>query len=66
MHSLPQRPAKIEKLDNVAANCGQVPSVLDALVRTILSQNTSNNNSTAARKSIEDHFGEGRAFSDSL
>jgi endonuclease-3 len=75
VHTLPQRPAEIKQLDNVGANCGQVPDVLDALCRwetrsfvvsnrksfrrTILSQNTSNKNSTAARKGIEEVFGKG-------
>lgn len=36
-----------------------VPDVLDALVRTILSQNTTSKNSTAARKGIEEKFGKG-------
>lgn len=36
-----------------------VPDVLDALVRTILSQNTTSKNSTNARQSIEEHYGKG-------
>lgn len=35
------------------AGCGDSPSVLDALVRTILSQNTSDKNSTRAKRSMD-------------
>lgn len=37
--------------------CGDVPNVLDATVRTILSANTSNRNSTAAHRSLVERFG---------
>lgn len=37
--------------------CGDVPSVLDAVVRTVLSCNTSNRNSAAAHRSLTEHFG---------
>ncbi|KAK2597420.1 hypothetical protein QQS21_005968 [Conoideocrella luteorostrata] len=40
-----------------AAGCGNSPSVLDALVRTILSQNTSNKNSTRAKLSMDQEYG---------
>lgn len=39
------------------AGCGDSPSVLDALVRTILSQNTSNKNSTRAKLSMDEEYG---------
>lgn len=39
------------------AGCGDSPSVLDALVRTILSQNTSDANSTRAKKSMDKVYG---------
>lgn len=39
------------------AGCGDSPSVLDALVRTILSQNTSDINSTRAKKSMDKTYG---------
>jgi endonuclease-3 len=39
------------------AGCGDSPSVLDALVRTILSQNTSDSNSTRAKLSMDDAYG---------
>jgi endonuclease III len=43
----------------LGANCGEVPSVLDALVRTILSQNTNNKNSSTAKRSLDQTFGVG-------
>jgi endonuclease-3 len=39
------------------AGCGDSPSVLDALVRTILSQNTSDKNSTRAKRSMDEVYG---------
>lgn len=57
VHGMPARPLKLEDRPNAAAGCGQVPSVLDALVRTILSQNTTSKNSTAAKKSMDAMFG---------
>lgn len=39
------------------AGCGDSPSVLDALVRTILSQNTSDTNSTRAKQSMDKAYG---------
>lgn len=40
VHGLPKRPAKLVDRAGAPAGCGAVPDVLDALVRTILSQNT--------------------------
>ena len=40
-----------------AAGCGASPSVLDALVRRILSQNTSSANSTRAKRSMDAEYG---------
>ncbi|KAK0563158.1 hypothetical protein OC844_002341 [Tilletia horrida] len=37
--------------------CGDVPNVLDAAIRTVLSCNTSNRNSTAAHRSLVERFG---------
>lgn len=42
-----------------SAGCGNSPSVLDALVRTILSQNTSDANSSRAKRSMDAAYGEG-------
>ena len=39
------------------AGCGDSPSVLDALVRTVLSQNTSDANSTRAKRSMDETYG---------
>lgn len=39
------------------AGCGDSPSVLDALVRTILSQNTSDANSTRAKRAMDQIYG---------
>ncbi|KAK8086030.1 hypothetical protein PG994_001004 [Apiospora phragmitis] len=39
------------------AGCGDAPSVLDALVRTVLSQNTSDRNSTRAKLSMDAAYG---------
>jgi hypothetical protein len=40
VHGLPSRPDKLVDKEGAPAGCGAVPDVLDALVRTILSQNT--------------------------
>lgn len=40
VHGLPSRPEKLVDREGAPAGCGAVPDVLDALVRTILSQNT--------------------------
>ncbi|KAM3419019.1 hypothetical protein BST61_g4974 [Cercospora zeina] len=39
------------------AGCGEVPSVLDALIRTRLSANTTNSNSSTAFKGLVNRFG---------
>jgi len=51
--------AKVFHPASLEANCGGVPSVLDALVRTILSQNTNNKNSSTAKHSLDQTFGLG-------
>ncbi|PWZ02754.1 DNA glycosylase [Testicularia cyperi] len=45
------------KGDNKWGGCGDVASVLEAVIRTVLSCNTSNKNSAAAHKSLSEHFG---------
>lgn len=50
------RPEKVVARNDVAG-CGDSPSVLDALVRTILSQNTSDKNSTRAKLSMNKIYG---------
>ena len=42
---------------NSAKTCGSVPNVLESLIGTILSQNTSSRNSTAAKHSLDAAFG---------
>jgi endonuclease-3 len=42
---------------NSATNCGNVPNVIEALISTILSQNTSGKNSSAAKASLDAAFG---------
>lgn len=56
LHGPRQRPAAIVA-PTKTAGCGDSPSVLDALVRTILSQNTSDSNSTRAKLSMDDVYG---------
>lgn len=43
--------------DNAASTCGKVPDVLESLIGTILSQNTSSRNSTAAKHNLDKVFG---------
>lgn len=43
--------------NNSARTCGSVPDVLESLIGTILSQNTSSRNSTAAKHSLDQVFG---------
>ncbi|KHN97261.1 base excision DNA repair protein [Metarhizium album ARSEF 1941] len=56
LHGERLRPVEVVAPVN-AAGCGDSPSVLDALVRTILSQNTSNKNSTRAKLSMDEEYG---------
>ncbi|KAI0064428.1 DNA glycosylase [Artomyces pyxidatus] len=42
---------------NAAATCGAVANVLDSLIGTILSQNTSASNSSSAKRSLDTTFG---------
>jgi len=56
LHGPRTRPKEVVA-STTRAGCGDSPSVLDALVRTILSQNTSNANSTRAKLSMDDVYG---------
>ncbi|KAM3562862.1 hypothetical protein MY1884_001568 [Beauveria asiatica] len=56
LHGARARPAQVVA-PRAAAGCGDSPSVLDALVRTILSQNTSSANSTRAKQSMDRVYG---------
>ncbi|KAG0131214.1 DNA glycosylase [Tuber indicum] len=51
------RPDKVPKPDNSVSGCGEVPSVLDAVIRTLLSANTHNSNSSKAFAGLIDRFG---------
>jgi endonuclease-3 len=42
---------------NSANTCGNVPNVIEALIGTILSQNTSGRNSSGAKSSLDETFG---------
>jgi len=56
LHGARTRPDEVVASKD-SAGCGDSPSVLDALVRTILSQNTSDVNSTRAKRSMDDVYG---------
>lgn len=56
LHGERKRPEKLVAPSS-RAGCGDSPSVLDALVRTILSQNTSDTNSTRAKQSMDKAYG---------
>lgn len=56
LHGSRTRPKEVVA-SQTRAGCGDSPSVLDALVRTILSQNTSDANSTRAKLSMDNVYG---------
>lgn len=56
LHGERKRPAKVVASPTVTG-CGESPSVLDALVRTILSQNTSDTNSDRAKHNMDMEYG---------
>ena len=56
LHGARTRPQEVVA-SKTTAGCGDSPSVLDALVRTILSQNTSDANSTRAKLSMDKVYG---------
>lgn len=56
LHGPRHRPKEVIA-STTRAGCGDSPSVLDALVRTILSQNTSDVNSTRAKLSMDKVYG---------
>ena len=57
VHGEKKAPAAIPAPSETFAGCGEVPSVLDALIRTLLSANTSGANSGLAIKALIDTFG---------
>lgn len=56
-HGPANQPDEVPEPDNEVSGCGEVPSVLDALIRTLLSANTTNLNSSRAFKGLIDRFG---------
>ncbi|KAI0765897.1 DNA glycosylase [Trametes elegans] len=54
---LAARPRRPSAANDSARTCGSVPNVLESLVGTILSQNTSSRNSTAAKRGLDAAFG---------
>lgn len=46
-----------QESSNSAETCGSVPNVIESLIGTILSQATSAQNSTAAKRSLDEKFG---------
>ncbi|RPB17450.1 DNA glycosylase [Morchella conica CCBAS932] len=56
-HGPANQPEEVPEPDNEVSGCGEVPSVLDALIRTLLSANTTNLNSSRAFKGLIDRFG---------
>ncbi|KAM0307591.1 hypothetical protein HYE67_000738 [Fusarium culmorum] len=57
IHGEANAPEKIPAPSLEVSGCGEVPSVLDALIRTRLSANTSNRNSSAAFRGLVSTFG---------
>ncbi|KAJ9131350.1 Base excision DNA repair protein [Pleurostoma richardsiae] len=56
LHGTRNRPATVTA-STTRAGCGDSPSVVDSLVRTILSQNTSDANSSRAKRSMDATYG---------
>ncbi|KAF8428345.1 DNA glycosylase [Tirmania nivea] len=57
LHGVHARPLKPPRPNLLVAGCGEVPSVLDALIRTLLSASTSAQNSNRAFKGLVEKFG---------
>ena len=57
LHGVHARPPKPPLPNLLVAGCGEVPSVLDALIRTLLSASTSAQNSNRAFKGLVEKFG---------
>jgi endonuclease III len=57
VHGKIEAPKEITKVSLTVSGCGEVPHVLDALVRTRLSANTSGNNSNRAFQGLVKKFG---------
>ncbi|OKL62675.1 hypothetical protein UA08_01340 [Talaromyces atroroseus] len=57
MHGEIKAPTKVPQPSLTVTGCGEVPSVLDALIRTVLSGATTGANSARAFKGLVDRFG---------
>lgn len=57
VHGKVQAPATVPIPSTTVAGCGEVPSILDALIRTLLSAATTGTNSSRAFKGLVDRFG---------
>lgn len=57
LHGEMKPPVKIPEPSLIVAGCGLVPSVLDAVIRTLLSSATNNRNSSAAVQGLAQRFG---------
>lgn len=56
-HSLPSQPPQPPIPSTTVAGCGEVPAVLDAMIRTLLSANTCGRNSSSAFQGLLKAFG---------
>lgn len=57
VHGVVQAPKTIPAPSTTVSGCGEVPSILDALIRTLLSAATTGANSSRAFKGLVDRFG---------
>ncbi|KAI9831504.1 MAG: hypothetical protein M1826_003394 [Phylliscum demangeonii] len=57
VHGEVKAPATIPAPSTTVSGCGEVPSILDALIRTLLSAATTGTNSSRAFKGLVDKFG---------
>ncbi|KAI9768975.1 MAG: hypothetical protein M1840_004571 [Geoglossum simile] len=57
VHGEVKAPSKIPAPSLTVSGCGEVPSILDALIRTLLSAATTGTNSSRAFKGLVDRFG---------
>lgn len=57
VHGVVQAPKTVPAPSTTVSGCGEVPSILDALIRTLLSAATTGANSSRAFKGLVDRFG---------
>ena len=58
IHGKQERPKEIPRPSKTVAGCGEVPDILDALLRTYLSSATTGRNSSSAIQGLLDMYGE--------